>query len=428
VLVSHPVHQHAYETAIAAQEVGALCRFVTGLYFTGRGGTSMRLLGKLPFPLEEKVTQELMRRWHPELDPALVQTVPRYHALATSFRRLSEGTRTLRSLRFDAWADGRFDKAVARLLAKRPGVSLVHAFEGSAVETFRTAKRLGVVTVLDVASAHEYYYRAIGKTPLRRILRQIELERELADVIFAPSDYAMQCLVENGVAAEKIVKIPYGVDHVRFSPTSEPRPRGDAFRIVYVGSIGLRKGVRYLLEAWRALGLANAELVLVGQPDGAGREILRDFRGQYYWPGEVPKYSVDQWFRKSDVFVLPSLAEGSALVTYEALASGVPVVTTPNSGSVVRDGVDGFVVPPHDVPAIARSIKYLHENPEGARAMGRHGRDLIMSTYTWKHYRIRIATAYESILSRNERAGGGAPPRREREHSRIDALEEVAAR
>jgi glycosyltransferase involved in cell wall biosynthesis len=404
VLISHPVHQHAYETAVAAQQLGLLGAFVTGIYFTGRGATSPRLLGALPPALRRKVPRELARRWHPELDAALVHTISPYHVLATSVRRLSEHAPPLRHLRLDGWADLRFDEAVGRRLKGLPGLRLVHGFEGSALETFRTARRLGLTTVLDVASAHEHYRAVVDESTPRTSLSRIRMERELSDFIFAPSDYVIDCLVENGVAAEKIVKIPYGVDEARFAPRPRPTGTSSPFRVLYVGSIGLRKGVRYLLEAWRALGLANAELVLVGQPDRAGREILRDFRGQYYWPGEVPKYSVDQWFRKSDVFVLPSLAEGSALVTHEALASGVPVVTTPNSGSVVRDGVDGFVVPPRDVRAIATSIEYLHGNPEAARAMGRHGRDLIMSTYTWKHYRMRVATAYESILSEGEPA------------------------
>jgi hypothetical protein len=99
VVVSHPVHQHAYETVIAAQEAGALRRFVTGIYFTGRGLTSRRLLEKLPSALEQKLTRELMRRWHPDLDTEYVHTILRYHIVATAVS-------TRRSLGRSIWSSG----------------------------------------------------------------------------------------------------------------------------------------------------------------------------------------------------------------------------------------------------------------------------------------------------------------------------------
>jgi glycosyltransferase involved in cell wall biosynthesis len=401
VLISHPVHQHAYETAVAAQNAGLLRYFITGIYYTKRGLTSPRVLGKLPSALEGKIERELLRRWHSELDPDAVYTISRYHVLATALHRVGQYAPFLRRVELDNWAHNRFDEAVGRLLHRLQGLRIVHAFEGSGLGTFTSARRLGITTVLDVSSAHEEYLRALGVVASRSNLTRARTERDLADVIFAPSDYAIRCLVEHGVTREKILKIPYGVDPVRFSPAARSRDQGDAFRILYVGAIGLRKGVRYLLEAWRSLDLPNAELVLVGQPDRVGREILREFEGHYRSVVSVPKYAVHEWFQKSDVFVLPSLAEGSALVTYEALASGLPVVTTPNSGSVVRDEIDGFVVAPGDARALRDSIRFLYENPGARRAMGLRGRELVASAYTWEHYRARIAGAYSSILLRH---------------------------
>src|SRR5207245_6009464 len=111
---------------------------------------------------------------------------------------------------------------------------------------------------------------------LRITLSRIRAERELADILFVPSDYVISCLLENGVSAEKIVKVPYGVDHRRFSPEHGLKPEDRPFRVLYVGAIAQHKGVRYLLEAWQRLNLRNGELVLVGQPDQRGREILRE--------------------------------------------------------------------------------------------------------------------------------------------------------
>jgi glycosyltransferase involved in cell wall biosynthesis len=113
----------------------------------------------------------------------------------------------------------------------------------------------------------------------------------------------------------------------------------------------------------------------------------------------VPRAEVRRWFAQSDVFVFPSLAEGSALVTYEAMAAGLPVITTPNSGSVVRDGIDGFVVPPRDVEALAERILLLYRGSETRRQMGARGRALVAERYTWRHYRARLCGIYEALLA-----------------------------
>jgi starch synthase len=397
VLVAHPVHQHAYETAVAAQSAGLLRCFVTGIYYTNRGLTGA-ILRRLPSELRSKAEGELLRRWHPELDADRVYTIARYHSLATTLRRIRENTGLHHSLDLEIWAHRRFDEAVARLLHRLRGVKIVHAFEGSGLATLRSAKHLGMTTVLDVPSMYEEYLHVLGITASQRDHVRVKAERELADVIFAPSDYAIDCLMEHGVSREKILKIPYGVDPVRFSPTIRSQGDVEPFRALFVGNIGLRKGVRYLLDAWRTLDLPNAELVLVGQPDDAGRQILREFEGCYHWSGQVPKYAVDQWFRKSDVFVLPSLADSWGLAVAEAMACGLPVITTSTTGAPVRDGVDGFVVPPSDASALGDAIRFLYENPGARSKMGASAREHVATAFTWEHYRSRIAGAYRSVL------------------------------
>ncbi len=136
------------------------------------------------------------------------------------------------------------------------------------------------------------------------------------------------------------------------------------FRALFVGFVGELKGVRELLTAWSELALPRAELVLVGGADAEGRALLREFAGVHRWVGQVPRSDVERFYAESDVFVFPSRVEGSALVTYEAMASGLPVITTRTSGSVVRDGLDGHIVPVRDSAALASSIAHLHAHPE----------------------------------------------------------------
>jgi glycosyltransferase involved in cell wall biosynthesis len=393
VLISQPVHQHAYETAVAAQDGGTLRWFVTGLYDTGRGLTDVRLRRWLPAGARRRIERDLRRRRHPQLDPARVLTIPRYHLVATGVRRSVGRLPLLHRLDLETWAHHRFDRELGGRLARLPGVDVVHAFEGTALATFRAAKRAGKRTILDVPSAHERFMGVEGK----RLQPRIAQERLLADVLLAPSDYVVACLVEAGVPRRRILKVPYGVDPGTFRRAASPRT-DDLFRAVFVGRIGRRKGVSYLLEAWRRLALPNAELLLIGEADEEGRRLLRRYQGLYRLAGAHPRHEVHRFLQQSDVFVFPSLAEGSALVTYEALASELPVITTPNSGSVARDGIDGFLVPARDVDAIGERLALLHADPELRRRMGARGRELIEREYTWRHYRERVGRVHRQLL------------------------------
>jgi glycosyltransferase involved in cell wall biosynthesis len=139
--------------------------------------------------------------------------------------------------------------------------------------------------------------------------------------------------------------------------------------------------------------------VLAGAPDEAGRTLLRQFRGSARLLGHVPWFALPDLFRSADAFVLPSLAEGSALVTYMAMASALPVIVTEDAGSVARDGIDGLIVPSRDSGALKDAIARLYLRRDEAREMGASGRQLIEQRYTWAHYHARIASLHRQLLA-----------------------------
>ena len=143
---------------------------------------------------------------------------------------------------------------------------------------------------------------------------------------------------------------------------ARPKPRGRALRILFCGAVGLRKGVPYLLQAANRLRSLNFEFRLAGPVNIAGA-ALRDLQSAAEVLGGLPRSEVRKHYEWADVFVLPSLCEGSATVCYEALASGLPVITTPNAGSVVRDSIDGFIVPIRDADAIAERLERIATEP-----------------------------------------------------------------
>jgi starch synthase len=401
VLISQPVHQHAYEAAVAAQEAGVLRYFVTGLYYTSRGITSRRLRSWMPGPLRAKVERELRRRWHPELLPEHVVSMPYHHLLALACRETLGRLVRYPCTDLDTWAHERFDAAVGSRLRGHGGVQLVHAFEGSAEATLRSARRLGIPTLLDVTSAHEFLmaaYATNGSAATIKRSTRIRSERALADYLLAPSDYVIRCLREHGVPAHKIIKIPYGVDVERFRPAEKPAPE-ERFRILFVGRLAAGKGVQYLLAAWQRLSLPRAELVLAGPLDRTGEAILRRHPGRFRWVGSIPKQEIHNWFAASDVFVFPSLSDSWGLAVSEAMATGLPVVTTSVCGVPVRHGLDGLVVPPADIDALCDAIRFLYDHPTERQRMGAKGRDLVQGAYTWQHYRSRLRLVYETLLA-----------------------------
>ena len=395
VVVSQPVHQHSYETAVALDDADLLHTFVTGLYDTRRGLTSRRWIRRLPPRYKVMAERELGRRRHPNVDPGRVLAISQYHLLELALRR----GLGVSSARLNRWAQYRFDAAVARRLRRLSGVQAVHAFEGGALETFRTARSLGLMTVLDVPAAHEEYRAVLEAEDADYSdmdTQRIHAERELADWFITPSDFVDECLIAAGVPKGRLVQIPYGVDLNRFGARDQA---DNTFRVLFVGSIGARKGVSYLLDAWADLALPNAELVLVGAPDAYGREAMRKHAGLFRHVPNVPKAEVAAWYRSADAFVFPTLADGYGLVLLEAMAAALPVVTTPNCGAAVRDGVDGFVVPPRDSQALSERIRFLYDHQEKARRMGASGRDRIRDGFTWSHYAHHLTTFYRDQLA-----------------------------
>jgi glycosyltransferase involved in cell wall biosynthesis len=164
--------------------------------------------------------------------------------------------------------------------------------------------------------------------------------------------------------------------------------------VAFSGLLCARKGIPTLLEAWKQLGLPGASLNLYGRLDPAMAESLREagrhnilVRGFVDLKSELPR---------NDLFVFPSTWEGSAKAVYEALACGLPVITTHNAGSVVEDGVQGFIVAVDDVSALAARIRYFYENREELSRFSSEARKLGQK-YSWSHYAESVIDCYSRL-------------------------------
>lgn len=275
--------------------------------------------------------------------------------------------------------------------------------------SMRAARCHGAITMIDRGSAEpatqkrllDEEYRRLGLrgSPMSRWnVGKMVRESAEADLIAVPSKFVYQTFVDAGYPDSKLFLNPLGVDLDRFSPGPGPPP---TFRVVFVGIVGIQKGVHYLLRAWNALRLKDAELCVIGWVDPSFRgtlkaELARMAGSRVVWPGPVA--APEHEYRRSSVFVLPSLQDGFGSVVIEAMASGLPVIVTDRTGArdCVREGVDGFVVPAGDADALGERLRYLHEHPAAISRMGAEARQRAQA-YTWDAYRQRLVTRVRAL-------------------------------
>lgn len=206
------------------------------------------------------------------------------------------------------------------------------------------------------------------------------------DDYLCPSAAVAEDLVANwGVDASRCHLVPYGMNPAWLD--QEPCPeRG---RILFVGTAELRKGIHYLAAA--AAHLRTAGRGYQFRVAGHVSDSVRKQRAcaSLTFLDRVPRHLISREYRHADLFVLPSLAEGSAEVTYEALGAGVPLVVTHATGSVVRDGVEGLIVPERDPVALANAIESIIEDRERRDAMAAAARRRAQE-FTWPQYGERL--------------------------------------
>jgi glycosyltransferase involved in cell wall biosynthesis len=249
----------------------------------------------------------------------------------------------------------------------------------------------------------EHEYLGVPYYSTRSFLRDRLIDETLlADYLIVNSDHVAKSFINNGYDQERIFVLSNGVNLRHFSKGMKKKNQSDSkFSILFVGNLTPLKGVHYLLQAFDKLNIPNSELLLVGNPDPDYKELLRKMRidrKSVKFLGHIPQIELFKYYRQSDVFVLPSLSEGSANVIYEAMSAELPIVTTPNAGSVVRDGVDGFIVPIRNTEVMMEKLVYLYEHRGDRIAMGQEAARRVQE-FSWERYRERLVAIYGQIAA-----------------------------
>ncbi|WP_435006314.1 glycosyltransferase family 4 protein [Tundrisphaera lichenicola] len=244
----------------------------------------------------------------------------------------------------------------------------------------------------EAAESPEFFpiYLGDGRLDLEALdwLHQRRLKDiELADRILVPSEHIAAILARHGTPRDRIDVIPYAADTLRFCPLPGKR-HAETCTFLFAGGITQRKGIKYLLEAWRKIRRPGWRLQLVGAlPSDPGP--LLNYLDDVEHLGRVAHSDMPSMMASADVFVFPSLFEGSAVVTYEALACGLPCIVTPDAGSVVREGAEGYFVPPADFESLAETMERLGSDPALRESMARAAR-VRAEEFDWPRYHASI--------------------------------------
>jgi glycosyltransferase involved in cell wall biosynthesis len=408
VLVGCPdARPPAYQAVAGIADAAMLGTFTTSFYDTPANPALAAL------PARWRV--RLARRRHTDIPDHRVHSHPEIDLALAVENRLKTGVQRRAVAR---WRTDWFDRCLARRIEREdPSAVLLFSDVGSRRALPRCVERnipalLSVVhgdpaeerAVLEreAERSPEYFPLYLGDgnldlTELRWLHERREAERELATLLLVPSEHIADRLRGHGVSPQRIRVIPYAADRHRFRPGGSLRSKREC-RFLFAGGLTQRKGIGYLLAAWRMVARAGWTLQLVGGlPRRLGPLEADLAQPGVEWLGRVGHDAMPGVMAEADVFVFPSLFEGSAVVTYEALAAGLPSIVTREAGSVAREGREGLVVPAADPQALAEAMERLGSDSDLRHTMAAAARTR-GEQFDWPRYRRAVADVVRSVL------------------------------
>lgn len=219
---------------------------------------------------------------------------------------------------------------------------------------------------------------------------------EVADYILCPSEFVRRSFLERGFNDEKLIKINFGFNSSLNSQDHiiQKREDDEVLRILYVGQIHYRKGLRYAFEAFKRLKRAKKEFIIVGPKTGYSGLTSGDIDSKVKFVGVLKGDRLVQEYKNADVFILPSIEEGLALVLGEAMSFGIPIITTRNSGAedIIQHGKEGFIVPICDSNSILNYLEMLSQDKDLRMKIGNNAYERFGSLKSWKDVAKQLVT------------------------------------
>jgi glycosyltransferase involved in cell wall biosynthesis len=298
-----------------------------------------------------------------------------------------------------------FDFISAQIL-RSYDFNVLHTWLNQSLFTMHSARKKKAKIILECGSTHPEFrtelfhneYKQIGLTSYKidkKELKRALMEIDLADFILTPSNFAAKTFTDKNIPKNKVFVIPRGVNLARFKPEKKEQY---PVRVVFAGHIGIRKGAHYLLEAWKSFkNEPSLELLLIGDIQEDFKPFVKEFSNikNIKFLGFIK----EPWnyFNTSHIFVFPTLEEGSAKVVYEAMASGMAVITTEHAGSIIENNKDGIIIPFKNSEKIRENIELLLNNRNLVDFLTLNAINKV-NNYTWENYQENLINFYRKNI------------------------------
>jgi glycosyltransferase involved in cell wall biosynthesis len=312
------------------------------------------------------------------------------------------------------------DYIVSRRIEKMVDqIDIIHTWPLGALQTLKAAAKLGIPSVLERPNAHtQFAYEVVQKECERLgismpkghehafkedVLRKEEEEYKLADRLLCPSDFVMRTFLERGFSPGSLARHQYGYDEKTHYPDNEARDSKRGLAMIFVAGCAPRKGLHFALEAWlKSSAHHNGTFSIVGEFIPGYKEKLSHMLSHPSIRLLGFRKDYPELMRKSDILVLPSIEEGSALVTYDARGNGCVLLVSEASGAICTHMVDALVHRVGDVETLAQQISKLNED----RGLLERLRATSLGTVqeiTWEASGEKLLSVYRDVINENKK-------------------------
>lgn len=313
---------------------------------------------------------------------------------------------------FNHYKDALFDRFVAKIVARSEPIDIFVGWAHYVLNSIPVIKKKSKKLIIESGSCHILEQQAILQEAYNRLgldfapIQQASIEKmiqeyEHADYIVTPSQFAQNSFVRHGLPPDKILTVPCGANTSFFLQEKKEIPK--KFSVIFVGLLSIRKGIHILLEAWKKASLHpdHAQLVLVGSLQKDLHHVLSHYTipQNIVFYGATDRQTLKQLYASSSLLVLPSLEDGFGMVMGEAMASGLPIIATKNSGGpdIIDHGKTGFLLDAHNEHQLADTLRWCFENQEKTYAMGLQAQQQV-DKLSWEAYGKNVYQMYQKIL------------------------------
>lgn len=413
ILVAHPGRQHSYRLVKALNSAGMLYKYATTVY-DKEGSILMRIVKLF---LKGDNLSRAQRRKCPGLhDNEVIQFCELGGLLLLALIRIDH-KRVLTKL-LSRHVSKLFQRKLAQYII-REKINVVISYDCNSKYLFNILDNRApeVIKIIDNAhpNRHYLYYdyhrhwekvgefsktmEACGYITNESVAKEFGEELKMADYHIVASSYSQEALEFEGIPKEKIFVVPYGVDEQKFVESNRSYT-SRTLKVLFIGDVNQRKGIKSLLEAAKEIHQEGFIFNIIGVGNDAFPELFSPYSQYVNFCGYVTYTELLRYLRESHVFVFPTMGEGFGLVLLEAMAAGLPVITTPNCGGrdVVKDGWNGFLVPVCDSSAIMMKLQWFMSHPASSLQMSRNATECARE-YSWGRYEKNLIQAIKTVAS-----------------------------